>query len=292
MQTPDTGRRYGEVFDRGYQHYDGQRLGRRHAIAALVLYSMKRAVGIKKGIGSKVIPILLYIGVAIPVVVSIGVRAFVPNADLLGYPNLFGIVFVIEGIFIATIAPEMLCGDRRENVLPLYFSRAITRADYLLAKLLATGLLALTISLVPALIMWLGLQLLATRPLLAMRDNSGDLGDVLVAGTMYALFLGAIGLLISSLTGRKSIAVGIIILGFGISEGLAATLTAVLDDDQPLRRFVLFISPSTTSAALIGRLFNERIVDSDVGLGWILAVMLGIVLLCWGVMYWRYVPND
>ena len=36
--------RYGEVFDRGYKHYDGSRLGRMHAIWALTLYSIKRAM--------------------------------------------------------------------------------------------------------------------------------------------------------------------------------------------------------------------------------------------------------
>ena len=53
MSTPEVGlapgaARYGEVYDRGYRHYDGPRLGRGHAIWALVLYSMKRAVVLKK----------------------------------------------------------------------------------------------------------------------------------------------------------------------------------------------------------------------------------------------------
>nr|MBA3643512.1 hypothetical protein [Chloroflexia bacterium] len=133
--------RYGEIFDRGYQHYDGPRYGRGYAIWALIRYSMKRALGFKKGWGSKIIPILLYLGVTLPVVISIGIRAFLPSVNVLDYADYFGFIFVIEGIFVATIAPEMLCGDRRENVLALYFSRAITRADYLLAKLLATAIL-------------------------------------------------------------------------------------------------------------------------------------------------------
>jgi hypothetical protein len=32
--------RYGEVFDRGYRHYDGKRLGRPQAFRSLTLYSL------------------------------------------------------------------------------------------------------------------------------------------------------------------------------------------------------------------------------------------------------------
>ncbi|MER3436634.1 MAG: hypothetical protein C4346_02890, partial [Chloroflexota bacterium] len=102
--------RYGEVYD---QHYDGPRLGRRHAIAALIRYSMKRALGIKKSWTSKVVPMLLYLAVSVVVIVPIGIRAFLPSASVLEYWNFFGFIFALQGIFVATIAPEMLCGDRR-----------------------------------------------------------------------------------------------------------------------------------------------------------------------------------
>ena len=286
--------RYGEIYDRGYKHYEGARLGRRHAIWALITYSMKRALGIKKGWGSKIIPILLYIGVIVPVVVSIGIRAFVEDADVLDYADYFGFIFVMEGIFVATIAPEMLCGDRRENVLALYFSRAITRADYLLAKLIAAALLTLTVSFIPAAILWLGRQLLLDAPLSAMRDNLGDLGRIAVAGGMIAFYLGAIGLLISSFTGRKSIAVAIIVLGFLIAEALAGALTLAFEenDDLELDRYIVFLSPTLTTAGLAGRLFDQPWEASGVPLWTILAVMGGVILASCAVMYWRYVPNE
>ena len=110
---------YGEIYDRGYKHYDGPRLGRRRAFDALVRYSMKRALGIKKGWTSKVVPIILYIAVSLTVVIPLGVEAFLPSASVLTYWDFFQFIFLIQGIFVATIAPEMLCGDRRENVLSL-----------------------------------------------------------------------------------------------------------------------------------------------------------------------------
>ena len=286
--------RYGEVFDRGYRHYDGPRLGRGHALWALVRYSMKRALGIKKGVGAKIMPIILYVAVLMPVVISLGIRAFAPDANILDYDDFFEFIFIIEGIFVATIAPEMLCGDRRENVLALYFSRAITRADYLLAKLLATAILVLTVSLIPAAILWLGRQLLLDDPLAGMADNLDDLGRVVVAGTLIAFYLGAIGLVISSFTGRKSIAVGIIVVGFLVANGLGIALFENIDADE--RRYAIFLSPNVTTGEFVNRLFDQP--ESLLGTAtpfdaWVYAAVMGaIVAASCAVMFFRYVPDE
>lgn len=288
---------YGEIYDRGYAHYGGPRLGRRHAIWALARYSMGRALGIKKGWSAKIIPILLYAGVLIPVVVSIGIRAFLttllPGANPLDYPDFFGVIFLIEGIFVATIAPELLCPDRQERVLPLYFSRAITRADYVFAKLVAAGLLTLTVSLVPAALLWLGRQLLEPAPIEAMRANLDDLGRIAVAGVLIAFYLGAIGLVISSFTGRKSIAVGIIVLGFLLTESIAGALAFALEGNAFVERYIGFLSASQTSAGLVQQLFGQSAgfgVETPVTVT--AAVMLGVIFLCVAVTYLRYVPDE
>ncbi|HET7094402.1 MAG TPA: ABC transporter permease subunit [Thermomicrobiales bacterium] len=287
--------RYGEIYDRGYQHYAGPRLGRRHAIWALARYSMSRALGFKKPWTAKIIPILLYVAVLVPVAVAIGIRAFfsavLPGANPLDYPEYFGGVFLIEGVFVATIAPEMLCPDRQERVLPLYFSRAITRSDYVLGKLLAAGMLTLTVSLAPATLMWIGRQLLEPSPLTAMRDNLDDLGRIVVAGVLIAFYLGAIGLMISSFTGRKSIAVGIIILGFLIAEAISGALTFAFEDNERARAWLGFLSPTRTTAALVGALWNVDAGGIDAPLPAIVGVMLAVIVICVGIMYWRYVPD-
>ncbi len=287
--------RYGEVFDRGYKHYDGPRLGRVHAIWRLILYSIKRAMGIKKSWTAKVIPIVLYVAVAIPVAVGIGLQAFVDDADIFNYPDFFGFIFLIEGIFVATVAPEMLSGDRRENVLALYFSRAITRIDYLVAKLLATVILTMTISLLPAAIYWLGVQLLEDSPLSAMRDRGEEFGAILILGTLIALYLGSVGLLISAFTDRKSIAVAVIVIGFLISTSIAYALLAALDGT--IERFTIFLSPADTIAALGTNLFDEAQTDEMYTTAdwptWVYAaVMLGVTALAYAGMYLRYRPNE
>ena len=74
--------------------------------------------------------------------------------------------------------------------------------------------------------LWLGNGLLAPEPLPLLRAGLDDLGRIVIAGTMIAFYLGAIGLMISSFTGRKSVAVGVIILGFVLSESLSFAMEA------------------------------------------------------------------
>lgn len=290
--------RYGEVFDRGYKHYEGRRLGRGQAVWALVRYSIKRAMGIKKSWTAKIIPIVLYLAVTVIALIPIAIEAFIgdrfnSSEEILPYEAFFIMIFVIQSIFVATIAPEMLCGDRRENVLPLYFSRAITRLDYLLAKLGAAALLTLTISFAPAFVLWLGRQLLADSPLTAMKDNAGDLGRIVIAGVLIAFYLGAGGLMISSFTGRASIAVAIIVIGFVVLEALMVILREnVLDGTA--RSYSVFLSPAFTVAGLVTNLFDpdhqERMLDLD---AWVYASGMGVViLLACAIMYLRYVPDE
>ena len=283
---------YGEIFDRGYRHYDGPRLGQAQAIWALARYSMARSLGMRRPWTAKIIPMVLYAAVSIPVLIAIGIRAFFPAFEFLAYPEFFGAIFLLVGIFVALIAPEMMSSDRHDRLLPLYFSRPIGRSSYVLAKLLATGLLTLSMSLLPAVVLWLGNGLLATEPVTALRAGLGDLGRIVVAGTMIAFYLGSIGLLISSFTGRKSVAVGVIILGFVLSESLAIALIEAFRDQPDLMRWAFAISPSRTIATLVGQLFGDPDIGADVPLNSALLVMAAVIAICCAVMFAWYQRRD
>src|SRR5436190_1069085 len=87
---------YGEVFDRGYQHYTGPRQGRQHAIQALILYSIKRGLGVKKKWTSKIIPIVIYALAYLPALITISILSFVSSgsgaAQNFSYPDLNGFI--------------------------------------------------------------------------------------------------------------------------------------------------------------------------------------------------------
>ncbi len=283
---------YGEIFDRGYLHYDGPRLGQPQVIWALARYSIARSLGIRRPWTAKIIPLLLYAAVAIPVAMAIGIRAFLPAIEFLDYPSLFGAIFLLVGIFVASIAPEMMSSDRHDRLLPLYFSRPLGRGSYVLAKLLGTGLLTLSMSLLPVVVLWLGNGFLAEEPLVAMRDNMDDLGRIVTAGTTIAFYLGAIGLMIASFTGRKSVAVGVIILGFVLSESLSFAISEALRDRPDLERWSFVMSPSRTIATMVGRLFDQTSLGADVSLLAALAVMAAVIVICCATMFAWYQRRD
>lgn len=295
LPTAPADTRYGEIFDRGYAHYDGKRLGRRHAWWALTLYSMKRAMGIRKSWTAKIVPFFLYLAAIVPVIVMIGVSALVPQANIASYPGYFGAIFLIETVFVATVAPELLCVDRRENTLPFYFARAITRLDYVLAKLSATALLTMTLSVVPVVLLWLGRQLVADSPGHAMRTHLDDLGKVILVGVLLALVIGSIGLAISSLTDRKAIAVAITLVLFPILEGL--TNVAFRQIHENWTKYLIFANPNALFLAFIGTLFPLN-TDSDLvrNANWsqttYLVFMLAVAVVCVLFVRWRYAPRD
>jgi hypothetical protein len=161
-----------------------------------------------------------------------------------------------------------------------------------LAKLLATGLLTLSMSLLPAVVLWLGNGLLAPEPLPALRAGLEDLGRIVIAGTMIAFYLGAIGLSISSFTGRKSVAVGVIILGFVLSESLAVAILEALRDQPDLARWSVLISPSRTIATLVGQLFGEAEIGADISLNVALGIMAAVIAICCAVMFAWYRRRD
>jgi len=292
--TPPVGR-YGEVFDRGYAHYTGERLGRKQAFRSLVGYSMKRALGIRKSWAAKILPFLLYTAAVIPLVIMIGVSALVPDAGFASYSGYLAAIFLIVGIFVATAAPEMLCVDRRERTLPLYFSRAIARFDYVLAKVVAMTLLTMTLSMVPSIVLWFGRQLVSDAPWQAMRDNVGDLGRVVFVGALIALVLGTGGLMISSLTDRKGVAVTVIIIGFLIVTGMANVGLELLEEYDWSRYLILF-SIQDTFEGISNHLFNDSsnwaVERADLSLPLYLGYVLSLVVIGIIILRWRYSPRD
>lgn len=109
-------------------------------------------------------------------------------------------------------------------------------------------------------------------------------------------YLGALGLVVSAFTGRKAIAVGIVIVAFLFTSALAGVLQDVFGNPDQKAWFAL-ISPARTIQQFTWGMFNVPQTDGD-AFGnplstWIYgAAMIAIVLICCAIMYWRYVPED
>ena len=125
-----------------------------------------------------------------------------------------------------------------------------------MAKVVAMTLLTMTLSLVPAVILWLGRQLVDDSPWQAIRDNVGDLGRVILIGSLTALVLGTIGLALSSLTDRKVVAVIVILIGFLIFTAMGNIGYELLQDEE-WSRYLILLSISDVFAAVSEHLFHD-----------------------------------
>jgi ABC-2 type transport system permease protein len=198
----------GTIYDRGYRHYEGPREGRGRRVRAIVVAGVRRALGLKRNWKTKVVPFGLLVLAFGPVFAFIGVRVLVGEAvgEFLGYGRYLRIVAGILLLFAATAGPELLCPDRRQNVLALIFTRPVTRLDYLLAKLAALLLVVGLIAVVPLVVLFIGNTLTAEGAATYLREHLDDLGRILLAGVALTVFYSVVALAAASLTDRRALA--------------------------------------------------------------------------------------
>jgi ABC-2 type transport system permease protein len=213
----------GVIHDLGYRGYDGPRLGRAQIVRALIWHSFRSAFGIGRGVKAKIVPILACVAMCLPALVNAFAVAQ-GNARLFGYdvytPALRVVVLII---FISAQAPELVSRDLRSHVLPLYFSRPLSRGDYPLAKYIALTLACLLLIEVPLLILYVG-TIVSAKSGSAVWSQTRALIPGLGVGLMWAVLIAAFGLVLASLTGRRAYATGIV----AISCFLTWTLSLVL----------------------------------------------------------------
>ena len=76
-------------------------------------------------------------------------------------------------LFCAAQAPELFGRDQRYGVLPLYFSRVLTRTDYALAKVGGLIVALLAVELAPYIILFVGRVFVAPDPATGLGDEIG-----------------------------------------------------------------------------------------------------------------------
>jgi ABC-2 type transport system permease protein len=287
----------GQIYDRGYRHYEGQREGRSRAIQALIVYSIKRGLGVKKRWTAKVIPIVLYVFAFFPVIVIVGIRAFLGNrVQGFNYETLYNALSTILLVFAAATAPEMLADDRRQRVLPLYFSRAITRADYLLAKIGALGILMATIALLPAVLMFFGSTFLADSPISYLRSNADDLLRIAATGALISLFYASIGLLIAGFTERKGTAAAVYIGAVLVTSAISNALYQAIKGDW--RRYLALSDPLAVPQGITNWIFGIPLQGDALAArakldgAWYLVAVAAVMAVSGFVMYRRYLRDE
>jgi ABC-2 type transport system permease protein len=283
----------GTIYDRGYRHYEGPREGRGRRVRAIVVAGVRRALGLKRNWKTKVIPWGLLVLAFGPVFAFIGVRVLVGEAvgEFLGYGRYLRIVAGLLLLFAATAGPELLCPDRRQNVLALIFTRPVTRLDYLLAKLAALLLVVGLIAVVPLLVLFLGNTLTADSAAIYLRENLDDLGRILLAGGALTVFYSVVALAAASLTDRRALATAGL-LGVLLGSSALANILFFTTRFDGRRWFALLSlggAPGRFVDWLFGDGFDPGTLAQQAGITGpaYLAEMGVVVAVAGGVLAWR-----
>lgn len=218
----------GAVYDRGYRPYEGQRGGRGASRTALFRASVRRALGIRREWRQKVAPFVLLAIAVVPAIVNVGVKYLSRDTPARGiefitYRNYVGVSNALL-VFVALTAPDIMCPDRRQRVLPLLFARPLTGVDYVIAKVGTMASIVFAFSFIPQVVLFLGQMLVSTDGALRYaRDNAEVLWQVPVAVGLLAVFYATIGTAIASLTSRRIIA-GASIVGLFLVTSIVSSI--------------------------------------------------------------------
>lgn len=215
------------IHDIGYQRYNGPRLGRAYALRSLYTQGVRAVFAFGRSGKAKIFPWAVSGIVYLVAIVVTAIRS--QGAEVgLTYWNFAPQVWVLIALFCSVVAPELVSRDIRGTVLPLYFSRPLTRSDYAVAKLLAMITAVFILLAGPETVMLLG-GVFTVDGFSNVMTEVGHWGQGLVVALVYAVIFGGLSLLIASLGGRRGVAAALIAAAFLVTYavvGIVVGLTA------------------------------------------------------------------
>ncbi len=251
------------IHDIGYQHYDGPRLGASYIRRSLFVETLRGAYGLGRSARSKVMPLLLLAVMVLPAgVVGIVTGYFGFTALPLGYTEYVITVQVAVTVFLGSQSPAVISRDLRFRVAALYFSRPLSRRQYVKAKYagMAAALFVL---------MGLPITLLLAGALLAELPLGDQLPDYLRAmggAALYALVLAGVGLVVAAMTPRRGLGVAAVVGVLLVLSGLQVTVRAMADEfgNDTFSGYTGLISPYTLVDGVVAGALGA---ESSIGQG-------------------------
>jgi ABC-2 type transport system permease protein len=233
------------IYDLGYRHYEGERTGRKGTFLTLYVHGLRSAFGLGRRTTSKIFPFGLAIFAFVPAIIQLGVGAITNAAkvevEIFKPEDYFSYVRIILILFCAAVAPELVGRDQRNRSLALYFSRAVSRADYVLAKFAALTSAMLVLTLGPQLLLFLG-NGMADDDLGGYVSDNWDLVFPIAAGSLLiSATIAAVGLVIAAYLPRRAYATAAVVGVFVIT--LAAAHILMETADPRFARYGLLLSP-------------------------------------------------
>jgi ABC-2 type transport system permease protein len=230
------------ILERGYRRYEGERRGTASAVRSLTLHSVRRLLGLRRPFRAKVLPGFVILLTYLPAVVMVGLSVLIPadDIDLWTYADYYGLIATSMLLFVAFVAPEALCPDRRHKTLGLYLASPLTRGSYLLAKVSSVLGVLLLITLGPELLVLIALTFVGDGPD-GFSDFLATLARIGAAGLLLSALLGFVTLAVSSFTDRRAFASVAIVVMLVAGEIL---VSALYDEDGADATWAPAIAPT------------------------------------------------
>ena len=283
----------GAVYDRWYRPYDGPRGGRGAATLALYKASIRRALGLRRSWRQKFAPFVLLAVVTIPAIVNVGIGYVtrdqpVDRIEIITYRDYVGVSSALL-LFVALVAPDVVCPDRRQKVLALMFARPLSGPDYVAAKVGAIATIIFAFSFIPQVVLYVGNMLVSDGAFAYLREHLDVLWKVPVAVVLLAVFYAVVGVAIASLTERRIVAGAAIIGTFLVTSIASGVVAGGRDGSYGALLNVLALPLHLRDLVFLGHLDPIGPLGGVEG-GGLLAVALYVLILAAGtlVLLWRY----
>lgn len=286
----------GVIHDIGYRSYDGPRQGSSAVRYALFVESLRGAYGLGRSGKSKVVPILMLIAMCLPALVM-GLIASLTPIDQLPegrgtYAAYFGHLQVVVSIFLAAQAPSIMSRDLRHRVVSLYFSRPISRAQYVQAKFAAMSVAVFALLAIPQVLLLAG-ALLAKFP---VRENVPEFLRAIAACAAYSLALSGVALVVAAFTTRRGLGIAAIIVVLLLLGGVQSAIQDIASSTtghDTLELYSRLISPFSTVNAMSEFLLRADTALDEVARSLVPTIVFtagwaALVAATYGVLVWRY----
>lgn len=281
------------IYDLGYRSYDGARLGRMYAIVALFTYSLFAVFGLGRGWIAKLFAMGLAVIASIPALVQLAIAAIVPaDFEYVGFESYFSFVSIVLALFCAVAAPEVVGRDQRHHTLALYFSRSLSRNDYVTAKFAALFGGLLIVLLIPQALLLTGNAVATEEVVDYLSGNAESVPPIIASSVVIAAMMGALSLAIACQTPRRYWASGAVIIYFVVSTALGSILHETISSTDG--DYAFLISPIHVLEGTVYWIFNTTPdFDSDIyGVAvdgvYFFAAAVGYSLLGLAVVYRRF----
>lgn len=277
----------GSIYDIGYRGYDGPRLGRRHAFTTLFIGGIRATFGLGRSGRAKIVPAFCLALPVLTAVIIVALNAFASRFGisdlgvLPGHSDMAGAVGVFATILVAVQAPDLLGRDVRYRVLTLYFSRALLREDYALAKLAALGVAVLALYLLPHVILTAGAVLLTSDVLGALGREVGYWPAIIGSAVVMAIATAGVALVIAAFVARRAYATVAIFAVFIVPAIIVAVILVL--ELGPASRYVVLLDLGTVLDAANAWFFGVSpsggvwpLTDLPVALGLITSIVIAL----------------